>query len=67
MFYADCMLRIKKKMLDLRIGQKELAEMTGLTQPAISRMFNMDTIPRIDTLLKVLYALGIEMKIENKE
>lgn len=66
-FYAECMLQIKKKMLDLGIGQKELSEMTGLKQPAISRMFNMDTIPRIDTLLKVLYALGIEMKIVSKE
>ncbi|UPO90880.1 helix-turn-helix transcriptional regulator [Niallia sp. Man26] len=54
-------------MLDIDIGQREIAEMTGLTQPAISRMFNMDTIPRIDTLLKVLYALGIEMKIGSKE
>ncbi|WP_282581461.1 helix-turn-helix transcriptional regulator [Niallia sp. Man26] len=61
------MLQIKKKMLDIDIGQREIAEMTGLTQPAISRMFNMDTIPRIDTLLKVLYALGIEMKIGSKE
>lgn len=66
-FYAECMLRIRKKMLDLDIGQRELSEMTGLSQPAISRMFNMEAIPRLDTLLKVLYALGIEMKIVSKE
>ncbi|MEM5009292.1 helix-turn-helix transcriptional regulator [Niallia taxi] len=66
-FYTECMLQIKKKMLDLEIGQRELAEMTGLKQPAISRMFNMDAIPRLDTLMKVLFAVGIELKIDSKD
>ncbi len=54
-------------MIELDLGQRELAEMTGLKQPAISRMLNMDAVPRIDTMMKVMYALGIELKIEDKE
>lgn len=66
-FYADCVIQIKKKMLDLNLGQRELAEMTGLKQPAISRMLNMDAVPRVDTMMKVMFALGMELKIENRE
>lgn len=66
-FYADSVIQIKKKMIELNLGQRELAEMTGLKQPAISRMLNMDAVPRIDTMMKVMYAIGIELRIENKE
>ncbi|EJL1642849.1 helix-turn-helix transcriptional regulator, partial [Shigella flexneri] len=49
---ADSVIQIKKKMIELDLGQRELAEMTGLKQPAISRMLNMDAVPRIDTMMK---------------
>ncbi len=65
-FYAKCIIQIKIKMTEKNITQKELAEISGIKQPAISRMMTMDAIPRLDTLMKVLFALEIELKVDNK-
>ncbi len=45
------------------ITQKELAEMSGLKQPAIARLERMQTTPQIDTLFKVLKPLGYTLAI----
>nr|WP_276537500.1 helix-turn-helix transcriptional regulator [Bacillus infantis] len=53
-------------MTEKNITQKELADMSGIKQPAISRMMTMDAIPRLDTLMKILFALEIELKVDNR-
>lgn len=40
------------------ISQKQLEELSGVKQPVIARMERGQTSPRIDTVLKVLAALG---------
>lgn len=40
------------------ISQKQLEELSGVKQPVIARMEKGYTSPQIDTLLKVLGALG---------
>ena len=40
------------------ISQKQLEEMSGVKQPVIARMEKGSTSPQIDTVLKVLAALG---------
>ena len=45
------------------ISQKQLEEMTGIKQPVIARMEKGTSCPRIDTLLKVLGALGKTLAI----
>ncbi|MDR2884366.1 MAG: helix-turn-helix domain-containing protein [Deferribacteraceae bacterium] len=45
------------------ISQKQLAEMSGLKQPAIARLERMHTTPQIDTLFKVLKPLGYTLAI----
>ena len=45
------------------ISQKQLAEMSGLKQPAIARLERMQTTPQIDTLFKVLKPLGYTLAI----
>jgi ribosome-binding protein aMBF1 (putative translation factor) len=51
------------------LSQKQLAEMSGLKQPAIARLERMQATPQIDTLFKVLKPLGYTLAIvpENKD
>ena len=51
------------KRHDLGMTQKELATATGLTQSVIGRLESKKTIPQLDTLLRVVTALGCELKI----
>jgi DNA-binding XRE family transcriptional regulator len=45
------------------ISQRELAEISGVKQPAIARLESMKTTPQIDTLFKVLHPLGYTIEI----
>lgn len=50
----------------LGLSQRSLADKTGLKQPAIARMENLESIPRLDTVLKVSNALGYRLDLVNK-
>jgi len=60
-------IELAGKLIEARekkgITQEQLATMTGLKQPAIARLEKMETIPQIDTLSKVLRALGYKLAI----
>lgn len=55
------------KMIEAReakgLSQRELAELSGVKQPAIARIESMKTTPQVDTLLKVLAPLGYTLSI----
>lgn len=55
------------KMIEAReqkgISQRELAEISGVKQPAIARLESMKTTPQIDTLFKILNPLGYTISI----
>lgn len=55
------------KMIEAReqrgMSQRELAEISGVKQPAIARLESMRTTPQIDTLFKVLHPLGYTIEI----
>ena len=55
------------KMIEAReekgLSQRELAEISGVKQPAIARLESMKATPQIDTLFKVLYPLGYTIEI----
>ena len=55
------------KMIEAReekgLSQRELAELSGIKQPAIARLESMKATPQIDTLFKVLHPLGYTMEI----
>ena len=40
------------------ISQRELEQLSGVKQPVISRMETGETSPRLDTVMKLLGALG---------
>jgi len=44
-------------------SQRELAELSGIKQPAIARMESLKSKPQIDTLVKVLRPLGYKLTI----
>lgn len=50
-----------------KLTQKELAERAGLTQSAVARLENLDALPRLDTLLKVVDALGMELVLVDEQ
>lgn len=55
------------KMIEAReekgYSQRDLAELSGIKQPAIARIESMRTTPQIDTLLKLLAPLGYTLSV----
>ncbi len=55
------------KMIEARekrgLSQRELADLSGVKQPAIARLESMKTSPQIDTLFKILNPLGYTISI----
>ncbi len=45
------------------VSQAELGEMSGIKQPVIARLESGKSIPRLDTLLKILAPLGKTLKV----
>ncbi len=55
-------IRIRKER---HISQKELAEITGSKQQAISRMEKKENSPSLKAFLNVIHALGLDIKLVN--
>jgi len=55
------------KMIEAReekgLSQRELADLSGIKQPAIARLESLKATPQIDTLFKILYPLGYTLEI----
>lgn len=66
-FVADLVEEIKDIREELGITQRELADKTGLKQSAIARMESGGAIPRLDTVLRVAFALGLKLKLIKDE
>lgn len=47
------------------LSQKQLAEKTGLKQPAIARIENNVNSPQLDTLIKIVDALDLTIEIKS--
>ena len=45
------------------LSQRDLAELSGVKQPAIARLESMQATPKIDTLLKILQPLGYTLTV----
>jgi len=62
--------RLIDEMINIRkiakISQKDLAEVTGVSQQVISRIESKDNIPTFKTFSNLLNALGYTLKIEKK-
>lgn len=60
-----------KKITEIRtvkgLSQQDLANITGIKQPIISRMEQGITNPRLDTVIKIVDALGHELTLIEKK
>lgn len=65
--YSKIANMIEARRKELGLSLKDIEERTGLCSPAISRLTSVTNRPRLDTLYKVLDALGLDIKIERKE
>ncbi|MEA5047329.1 MAG: helix-turn-helix transcriptional regulator [Eubacteriales bacterium] len=48
---------------ELGLTQRELAALSGLPQSSIARMETMKTVPSIDTVLKIVKPLGLQLSL----
>jgi transcriptional regulator with XRE-family HTH domain len=55
-----------KRRMELNLTQRDLAKLTGVPQPQIARFETFGTVPRIDTILKIIKPLGLKLEIGNK-
>lgn len=58
---------IVSTMIDKRnalgISQRDLAALCGLPQSSIARIESGRTMPKLDTLLKIMHPLGLKLKL----
>lgn len=59
----DQIIRLRREQ---KLSQKELAEITGNKQQAISRIENKEHSPSLRTFCNILNALGYRLTIERK-
>ena len=63
-FFADIADKVAARRLEMRLSQRELAELCGTTQSAIARLERGGRPPRIDTLLRIAEALECELVVD---
>lgn len=59
----DLMVKIVAARQDQGLTQAELASKVGMSQPQIAKIENLDTMPQIDTLMKLIVALNLGFSI----
>ena len=60
---VELMIQIARARKKDGITQKKLEELSGVRQPVIARMETGSTSPKLDTVMKVLAALGKNLVI----
>lgn len=65
--YLELIIGIHERRKELGLTQRELADRVELKQPAIARLENGKNSSRIDTLLRVIDALDLKIKLIPKE
>ncbi|MFB9330068.1 helix-turn-helix domain-containing protein [Paenibacillus aurantiacus] len=63
----DLILTLVKKRKELEWTQEQLAKVSGLTQPTVTRIENSIISPRLDTLEKLAQALGYKLVLVELE
>ena len=60
-------VQVVKVRKELGVTQKSLAAQAGVSQQEISRFEKEKHIPKLSNFLRILDALGLELKIEQKD
>lgn len=64
---SNLIIHLIKRRLELNLSQRDLAKMTNIKQPMIARIESGDTIPRLDTLIRIIKALDLELTFDAKK
>ena len=51
----------------LGISQRDLAALCGMPQSSIARVESMKTIPNLETVFKMMHALGLKITVSSAE
>ena len=62
----EIIVHLITRRIELNMSQRDLAEKTGIKQPMIARIEKFDSIPRLDTIVKIAYALGLTITFDSK-
>lgn len=57
---------LRQRRRQLGLSQQELADLADVSLPSISRLERGKETTRLDVLIKLLYALGLELQITSK-
>lgn len=52
-----------ERRIEMGLSQRDLARLSGVKQPAIARLETLGSIPRLDTLVKILKVLGLKINL----
>lgn len=55
------------KRNELGMSQRDLAAECGLPQSSVARVESLKTVPKLDTLLKLMRPLGLKLQIINMD
>ncbi|AZK48845.1 XRE family transcriptional regulator [Paenibacillus lentus] len=64
---AQLVNAIHRRRIELGWTQQELADKVGLHQESIARIENGGSVPRLDTVLKLAFALGMKISLHGAE
>ena len=54
---------IIRRRQELGISQRTLAERCGIPQSSVARIETLKTTPKLDTLIKLMQALGLRLQV----
>lgn len=60
---ASFVTQIIQRRNELGLTQRELAALSGLPQSSIARIETMKTIPNIETIIKIVKPLGLQLSL----
>ena len=62
---ADVISTIIHRRNELGLSQRDLAAICGIPQSSVARIESLKTMPRLDTLLKILGKLGLTLSVSH--
>ena len=66
-YMASLVSAVIKQRNDLGLSQRELALICGIPQSSIARFESCATIPKLDTVLKIIKPLGLKLTLITAE
>ena len=60
---ADIISAIIHQRNELGLSQRDLAAICNIPQSSVARIESLETMPRLDTLLKILSKLGLTLSV----